>query len=200
MSERLDITVIPNGPLKIAGLRSVRFCGEELEAGSEAYICRCGESTNPPFCDGTHAKVGFKGENTLSEKKPVRVWEGRNIRTRFDPNVCMHVFHCKPLNALREAELAGDDSAAAKIAEVVMSCPSGALTYEVKSDVSEPRLGGGAQLDIQEGGEVRVQCTFDINADLEDGQPDNRATLCRCGRSVNKPWCDGRHKAKRGFK
>jgi len=51
-----------------------------------------------------------------------------------------------------------------------------------------------------EGGEIRVRVPFEINADLHERQTADKATLCRCGRSRNKPWCDGRHKGYAGFR
>jgi uncharacterized Fe-S cluster protein YjdI len=57
---RLEVT--PNGPLLAYGSILVRgsdgVCA--LRDGTTA-LCRCGESRNKPFCDGTHAKIGFKG-------------------------------------------------------------------------------------------------------------------------------------------
>jgi hypothetical protein len=83
---------------------------------------------------------------------------------------------------------------------VVRSCPSGALSYEAKADVPTPEASDTVQIDIQEGGEIRIQCGFDINVELQERQASDRATLCRCGLSKNKPWCDGRHKKRTDFR
>lgn len=202
MSEPINVFVIPRGPLKVSSAGSVRFCGEALPAEGDLYLCRCGESKNAPFCDGTHKTVGFTGENPASEPAEIRVWEGSTLRTFFNPSACMHVFYCKPLKELRERELAGDTAAAGEIMRVVSTCPSGALSYERKSEaVAEPDPAQPAvAIDIMEGGEIRLQSTFEINAPLMERQTDQKATLCRCGRSKNKPWCDGRHKGKRDFR
>ena len=57
-----EITVSNNGPLRLKG----KFCIKDSEgneydlAGREALaLCRCGQSSNKPFCDGTHNRVGF---------------------------------------------------------------------------------------------------------------------------------------------
>lgn len=200
MSKPVSVTVIPDGPLKISGdAVRVRYCGESVPTrGPDVYLCRCGESANAPFCDGSHSKTGFVGSSEPREARPVRVWEGKTIRTFFNPNTCMHVFYCKPLKELRERELAGDASAAEEIAKVVASCPSGALSYEAAGiEVAPPK---DVEIDIVEGGEIRVQCSFEINADLHERQTPDRATLCRCGLSKNKPWCDGRHAKRDGFR
>jgi len=36
--------------------------GEKVSSGKTCSLCRCGESKNKPFCDGTHAKVKFNGK------------------------------------------------------------------------------------------------------------------------------------------
>lgn len=201
MSDTLDVTVIPDGPLKISGASELRYCGQPLEADGDVYLCRCGDSSSAPFCDGTHRKVGFQGASPQPPEAEVRVWEGQAIRTRFNTAACMHVFYCKPLKELRAREERGDLQAAAEIARVVSTCPSGALTYELKQPgVPRPAAPQRPAVDIVEGGEVRLQAPFSINAALHAGQPDDRATLCRCGRSKNKPWCDGRHKGRKDFR
>ena len=202
MSKPISLTVLDNGPLKVTCEDlSLQYCGEaiDVEPGRDVYICRCGESKNAPLCDGSHAKAGFVAEPPAGDTKPVHVWEGKTIRTFFNPNTCMHVFYCKPLKELRKRELEGDISAAAEIAKVVQSCPSGALTYE-STEVEAPSAQARADIEIMEGGEIRLQRQFEINAAAGERQDMTRATLCRCGLSKNKPWCDGRHKKRDNFR
>lgn len=66
--DRITITVRNNGSLFIAGddmarVRLVDHEGNEIstEGRKAISLCRCGASTNKPFCDGTHSKVGFQG-------------------------------------------------------------------------------------------------------------------------------------------
>jgi CDGSH-type Zn-finger protein len=59
----VTITVRPNGPLRVEGpIKLVNTDGQLLDlAGKPAIsLCRCGASTNKPFCDGTHSKIGFQ--------------------------------------------------------------------------------------------------------------------------------------------
>lgn len=198
----ISFNVLDNGPIKVSGESlSVTYCGESIavEEGKDIYLCRCGQSKNAPFCDGSHGRTGFEAEPPAADRKAVATWEGRNIRTFFNPNVCMHAGYCRPLKELRKRELEGDDAAAAEIAKVVMSCPSGALTYEAK-EAEAPEPGERTDIEIVEGGEVRVQTSFSINAELGERQTPDRATLCRCGLSKNKPWCDGRHRQRKDFR
>jgi 3-phenylpropionate/trans-cinnamate dioxygenase ferredoxin subunit len=60
-----DVQVTPteNGPYKVTGL--IELVDPEGNAipvpGQTVFLCRCGGSTNKPFCDGTHSKIGFQG-------------------------------------------------------------------------------------------------------------------------------------------
>jgi 3-phenylpropionate/trans-cinnamate dioxygenase ferredoxin subunit len=54
------IQVLPKGPYLVAGkVTLLDASGNPIEAGEKIALCRCGASTNKPFCDGTHSKVGF---------------------------------------------------------------------------------------------------------------------------------------------
>ena len=203
MADPIVVTPIEGGPLKLDNARDVHFCGEALETDSTIWLCRCGESRNAPYCDGSHNKIGWTGTCTPAAQKEHRVWEGQRIRTRFNPTACMHVYYCKPLKELRARELAEDgaagEEAARQIAAAVATCPSGALTFELKTELAVELPERGPAIDIVEGGEVRIQAVF-TGVDPMPGQPTDTATLCRCGKSRNKPFCDGRHKARPGFR
>jgi CDGSH-type Zn-finger protein/uncharacterized Fe-S cluster protein YjdI len=139
------------------------------------------------------------GTSEARPKRDVQVWDGKTISTFFNSNTCMHAAYCRPLKDLRQRELDGDADAAAEIASVVQSCPSGALSYE-STEVTHGEAEKTADVEIMEGGEVRIQCEFEINAEPQERQTSDRATLCRCGLSKNKPWCDGRHKKREDFR
>jgi CDGSH-type Zn-finger protein len=58
----VTITVKPNGPLRVEGpIKLINTDGQQIDlTGKPAVsLCRCGASTNKPFCDGTHSKIGF---------------------------------------------------------------------------------------------------------------------------------------------
>ncbi|MFK5012164.1 CDGSH iron-sulfur domain-containing protein, partial [Klebsiella pneumoniae] len=59
----LTITPQSNGPLLVSG--SLEICagtGRTVDRVTSARLCRCGGSSNKPFCDGTHVRIGFKAE------------------------------------------------------------------------------------------------------------------------------------------
>ena len=59
-----DTTVIgrPNGPFMVQGPVKLQDAeGNEINVDSDPiFLCRCGDSSNKPFCDGTHGKNGFE--------------------------------------------------------------------------------------------------------------------------------------------
>lgn len=67
----VTITPRPNGPFRVEGpIRLVDVDGKEWDlAGKPAIsLCRCGGSTNKPFCDGTHSKIGFQAAEAAVAK------------------------------------------------------------------------------------------------------------------------------------
>ena len=60
-AKTLKITPLPNGPLKVNGVVTIHNAtGKSVHLSEECYLCRCGASQKKPFCDGAHAKAGFK--------------------------------------------------------------------------------------------------------------------------------------------
>jgi len=56
----LSITPYPNGPLGVAGpVEIISGTGRTVNRVERTALCRCGHSSNKPYCEGTHAKVGF---------------------------------------------------------------------------------------------------------------------------------------------
>ena len=59
-----DVIITPqnDGPYHVRGSFKIVTEGGRTIAvdGNETWLCRCGQSANKPFCDGTHARVGFK--------------------------------------------------------------------------------------------------------------------------------------------
>jgi CDGSH-type Zn-finger protein len=59
------IKTLKDGPYEVKGtieLADSKRAAFKLQ-GDAIYLCRCGRSSNKPFCDGTHAKVGFKADD-----------------------------------------------------------------------------------------------------------------------------------------
>ncbi|MCB0181854.1 MAG: CDGSH iron-sulfur domain-containing protein [Anaerolineae bacterium] len=58
---KLKITVAKNGPLLLEGQVEIfNADGTSSCTGSKGDLCRCGGSSNKPFCDNTHKRIGFE--------------------------------------------------------------------------------------------------------------------------------------------
>ena len=56
----IEITRVPNGPIKVIGnLEITTGTGRKIAQSEKAFLCRCGTSKNKPFCDGSHKGAGF---------------------------------------------------------------------------------------------------------------------------------------------
>lgn len=197
-----DITVRANGPYVVtdAPVSRRRIVASEqgesqawettadLDTPDTVFLCRCGGSSNKPFCDGTHATNGFVADDVTSGTYAER---SKSIggTVRDDRSVCVHAGFCtnKVTNAWKLAKL-DDDAARAQVLAMVDLCPSGALTYE-----DEPAL--PAAVAVVDDGPLWVTGGVPITtADGATMEKRNRVTLCRCGQSASKPLCDGTHK------
>lgn len=59
----LEVEPQKNGPLKVTGnLEIVSGTGHTLDRVTETWLCRCGQSKNKPYCDGSHRKAGFEAD------------------------------------------------------------------------------------------------------------------------------------------
>ena len=59
----LSVKALKNGPLRLDGNLSIRAAtGRDAWQGDNAFLCRCGASSNKPFCDGSHRAAGFKAD------------------------------------------------------------------------------------------------------------------------------------------
>lgn len=122
---------------------------------------------------------------------------GKHITIRFDGSRCIHSRNCvlgNPKVFVPGADgewLHPDAAGAEEIAAIVRSCPSGALTFERTDAASDTELPPEVNtVRVRENGPLafHAECTV-----AGEAQPP-RITLCRCGLSKRKPWCDNAHK------
>ena len=68
MTKKVSIESTVNGPNRVNNLQKfINSKGEKLETENEMYLCRCGGSSNKPYCDGTHRKNGFNSEKSWAK-------------------------------------------------------------------------------------------------------------------------------------
>jgi CDGSH-type Zn-finger protein len=213
------IKVTKNGPYLVSG--EVPLCEQVITTDPEGTptewtqqvkypqkeacaLCRCGQSENKPFCDGTHGKIGFDGtetaDNEIYLEKP-NVIDGENLKLIDVTELCASARFCHKSGGIWNlVPQSGNPKAAATACEEAANCPSGRLVIVDKkigepvepkfeqslSLVEDPAVGvkgpiwvrGGIPLESAEGKSYKVR---------------NRVTLCRCGKSQNKPFCDSSH-------
>ena len=59
----VTVNIYDNGPDEVSGPITLKDNdGNEFSVEGDQYLCRCGSSSNKPFCDGTHRKVGFEDQ------------------------------------------------------------------------------------------------------------------------------------------
>lgn len=189
-----------NGPYLVTNVSDLlNSRGEPLLARPRMMLCRCGGSGNKPFCDGTHARIGFSGA-----KSPDRVPDRRDTYTReeltvFDNRgICQHAGFCTDalpevfrIHAEPFVDLEGADKAA--VIEAVRRCPSGALSYalggvEHRDQERQPTI------TVSKDGPYRITGGIQLTDEPRaEGASTEHYALCRCGGSKNKPFCDGTH-------
>ena len=126
---------------------------------------------------------------------PVEVVAGRNVEIRFEARRCIHARLCVTwapgvfLANVKGPWIHPDAMSAERLVEVAHACPSGAIQY-VRRDGGPNETAPPVNLaTVREAGPYAFRGDLRIN-----GHPVGfRATLCRCGASENKPFCDGSH-------
>ena len=174
------------------------------------YLCRCGKSSNFPYCDGAHRVVSFDGteaaDTGASEGCTLTFPSGTHIIVKKNPSLCMESGYC----GLRDTSISQlvtatyDTRVRSLVMAMVERCPSGALTYRIEEDDPdiEPDLPQqiAVTTEITSNGPIAgpLWVTGGIPIERSDGQAfetRNRVTLCNCGDSKCKPLCDGTHRA-----
>jgi CDGSH-type Zn-finger protein len=178
--------------------------GKKVPAGETCALCRCGESKSKPFCDGTHGKVNFNGTETASKKthdKQSKVMDGPTLKLEDAPALCAAARFCHRGGGTWELTHHSDDSRSRELAiEEACQCPSGRLVESDKKTgkVFEKEFKQSISLieDPQNKVSGPIGLRGGIPVESSDGttyEVRNRQTLCRCGKSLNKPFCDGSH-------
>ena len=187
-------------PYLVTGLKSITGTnGEPIPLEPVTSLCRCGHSKSKPFCDGTHSTVGFTGEKELGRVKDRdRAYAGKEITIIDNRGVCAHDEACvRELPTVfdrhkrRWIEANGDSIE--KIIETIEHCPSGALSYKI-GELRIQDLEREPEIKQKKGGPYQLFGWIELKDDMESTpESAEHYTLCRCGESKNKPFCDGAH-------
>lgn len=173
--------------------------GGPFDSQKTYSLCRCGRSKNKPFCDGSHASCGFDGtekaDRTAYDDAAIR-YEGDGMTLLDHEDLCAVARFCDVAGSIwRLIEDAENEEIAVQQA---CDCPSGRLTIVKEGAKIEPELPCEIAVidDVPEKREGPLWVRGGIEIEAEDGtvyEVRNRVTLCRCGKSENKPFCDAMH-------
>jgi len=179
--------------------------GKKYPKQPQYALCRCGQSGNKPFCDGTHAKIHFDGAETASRQPylaQAKTIAGPAMLLTDAENLCAFARFCDPKGRVWNLVLQDHPEARKLVEHEAGHCPAGRLvawdkkTGQPIEPKFEPSLGLIEDTAKQVSGPIWVRGGIPvISADGKTYEIRNRMTLCRCGRSTNKPFCDGSHAA-----
>jgi len=213
------ITVSKNGPYLVfggiplftatiscdaQGIPATWVMGKNLKTTEIYSLCRCGQSSNKPFCDGSHVKANFDGTETSDNEpfeKMAKEIDGPELTLKDAEIFCASARFCHRGGDIWEAIPQSNDPKVKKNAiENACDCPSGRLVVLDKNTgvTIEPVL--DKSIGIIEDPSKVVSGPFWVRGGIPvysvDGklyEVRNRVTLCRCGKSTNKPFCDSSH-------
>lgn len=180
------------------------FCdGESFELAEATALCRCGQSAHKPFCDGTHKKVGFDGSETASRAPLLagaELEEGPVLNLTDNKDYCAYARFCDGHGQVWNLVMKEGERAAELTRHEAGHCPGGRLKAWQRNGmkplepalppslglIEDPAIDCSAGLWVRGG--IRIRSSDGSYYEIR-----NRVTLCRCGRSANKPFCDGAH-------
>lgn len=203
-----EIRIERNGPYLLTKVEHfTNWLGEEIPLQQQTELCRCGQSRNKPFCDGSHTAAKFSGEKDPKRVPDKRdVFEGQQLEIFDNRGICAHSGFCTDrlasvFHAGQEPFITPSGGRMDEIVAAVRACPSGALSYgidhvEARNQVDRNRP---PWIEVSKDGPYRI--TGGIRLVDEQGDDLARAegasrehfSLCRCGHSQNKPFCSGMH-------
>jgi CDGSH-type Zn-finger protein len=215
------VTVTENGPYMVTG--DVPLARQTIvadaEGGSESWaegeavehrrsyaLCRCGASETKPFCDGSHQKIGFDGQETASRAaylEQAQLMDGPALQLTDAEGLCAFARFCDTQGQIWNLVGATDDpEVRATVIRQANACASGRLVAWDKRagrPVEDPQpISIGLVEDPQQECAGPLWLRGGIAVVAADGfeyEVRERVTLCRCGQSNNKPFCDGTHAA-----
>ncbi len=215
------VEVTKNGPYRVHGTPPLQLQtiepnaeghswsyrqGKAFEVKDGTMLCRCGHSQNKPYCDGTHLKATDVDLTETATKAPMlslkdtTEMDGPQYSQTDNETYCAFGRFCDNGDRFWNEVMEGGEAHNKLAVFMAHQCPSGRLLVwdqKTRQPIESPQP---ASLNLIEDealkvsgplllrGGIRVQ-----SADGDSYEVRNRQTLCRCGQSSNKPFCDGTH-------
>lgn len=207
---------LPNGPYYLLNDMTPKVVpnlqssdGKPLSNISGTALCRCGASKNKPFYDGTHVTIKFSSDNKIIDetgqkfKDKKKSYTGNSIIIHDNRRICSHAGECvKNLSSVFRLDVKPwidpNGASAEDMIQTIRKCPSGALSYSIDGIGYKDQNKGDPMVTISKNGPYLITGGIDLigdNIQWADGSSKEHYTLCRCGASNNKPFCDGMHKS-----
>ena len=193
------IQALENGPFKVSDLENLTNAkGDTLETRPAMFLCRCGGSANKPFCDGTHKTNGFSSAKVTDGSSDRRdEYVGKEITVHDNRGICSHAGYCSDRLASvfklgTEPWIDPDGASPDEIAAAAKRCPSGALSHSIGGTEHRDQDREPAIM-VSKDGPYHVTGRVEMDEPRAEGVSEEHYTLCRCGGSKNKPFCDGTH-------
>ena len=194
-----NITPAPDGPYIVKNLKNLTNQKGSINIEETIALCRCGRSSNKPYCDGSHTKIGFTSVNQkqhLENKQDHYV--GKKITIHDNRSICAHAGYCTDnlpsvFRMKQEPWIAPDAASKKEIIAAVKKCPSGALSYTIDNIENHNQDNPPGIFIALNGPYVVSGCPDLDDTTWAKGATKQQYTLCRCGASHNKPFCDGSH-------
>jgi CDGSH-type Zn-finger protein/truncated hemoglobin YjbI len=203
-----ELIASSNGPYLLVGKAALEdHLGRAVDVDEPVALCRCGRSQSKPFCDGAHVDAEFSELKDLHRVADHRdTYVGQAAVVYDNRGLCAHSGFCTDrLNSVfhlgEKPFVTASGARLDEIVRAVRKCPSGALSFgmdgrEVRDHVDQPRP---ATIQISRNGPYRVVGSISLidEAGSAIARPDGASlehySLCRCGSSLNKPFCSGMH-------
>jgi CDGSH-type Zn-finger protein len=214
----MKIVIKPNGPYLVHGEVPLTLetivsnaegeswewrSGRAFEVKKVYALCRCGKSEDKPYCDGTHAKIGFDGTETASRgpfDSEAKTIDGPTVTLKDDEPLCAFARFCDVGDGIWNLTESDDPARVQLAIREEGHCPSGRLVLRRSAGDAaiEPEFPKSIGLveDPEKNSSGPLWVRGGILVESQDGKAyevRNRVTLCRCGASSNKPFCDGSH-------
>ena len=177
---------------QLASLASRASQGFDLTPGAAAGAAPAG-APGVAAAAAPEAAAGTPPPSSVSAG--VETVQGRQIELQFEAKRCIHSRFCvtwAPRVFLANVQgpwIHPDAVPVERLVEVAHACPSGAIRYRRKDGAPDEPVPEVNLATVREAGPYAFRAALQI-----DGVPAGfRATLCRCGASRNKPYCDGSH-------
>lgn len=177
-------------------------------AQKETYsLCRCGKSRRKPFCSGECKKTNFDGTETANQEsylKKAKKITGQDLDLLDDSDLCagLRFCHDEKDNIWDLAQKPKNSAQKKKMIKMACNCSSGRLTVKDRKikklieSLEKPEINLVEDPSKKVSGPIWVKGKIQIeSAKGKKYEKRNRVTLCRCGRSKNKPFCDASHLA-----